>query len=142
MPRRSIASRNSLRSSAISMASRLAPIISTLNLSSTPISSSCQRGVQPGLAAHGRQQRVGAFLFDDLGYGFRGDGLDIGGVGKAGVGHDRGRVRVDQNDPVTFFPQRFAGLSAGIIEFAGLSNNNGARADNHDRLDVGTLWHR
>jgi len=23
-----------------------------------------------------------------------------------------------------------------------LADNNGARADNHDRLDIGTLWHR
>ena len=40
IPNRSIASRNNLRSSAISIASRFAPIISTLNLSKTPISSS------------------------------------------------------------------------------------------------------
>jgi hypothetical protein len=46
-PIRSIASRNSLRSSAISMASRLAPIISTPNFASTPISSSASEVFRP-----------------------------------------------------------------------------------------------
>ena len=60
-----------------------------------------QRGVERGLAAHGRQQRVraaraGDDLLDDL----RRDRLDIGGVGQLRIGHDRRRVRVDQDDPV------------------------------------------
>jgi hypothetical protein len=59
-PIRSIASRNSLRSSAISMASRLAPIISTPYFSSTPISSSASAVLSPvcppmvGSSASGR----------------------------------------------------------------------------------------
>ena len=59
-PMRSIASRNSLRSSAISMASRLAPISSTLNFSSTPWSSSASAVFSPvcppmvGSSASGR----------------------------------------------------------------------------------------
>jgi hypothetical protein len=69
-------------------------------------------GVQPGLAAHGGQQRVGAFLLDDPGHDFRRDRLDIGGVGHLRVGHDGGGVRVDQDDPVTLLAQRLAGLGA------------------------------
>ena len=46
-PMRSIASRNSLRSSAISIAPRLAPIISTPNFSKTPISSSANDVFSP-----------------------------------------------------------------------------------------------
>jgi hypothetical protein len=59
-PIRSIASRKSLRSSAISMASRLAPIISTPNFSRTPISSSASEVLSPvcppivGRSASGR----------------------------------------------------------------------------------------
>ena len=59
-PMRSIASRNNLRSSAISMASRLAPIISTPNFSKTPISSSAKEVLSPvcppivGKSASGR----------------------------------------------------------------------------------------
>ena len=100
-----------------------------------------QRGVQAGLPAHRGQQRVRAFLFDDLGDDFRGDRLDIGGVGQAGVGHDRGGVGVDQDDPVAFFAQRLAGLGTGVIELAGLPDDDGSRTDDHDRLDVGSLRH-
>ena len=57
------------------------------------------RGVQRGLPAQGRQQRVGALLGDDLLDELRGDRLDVGGVGELGVGHDRRRVGVDQADP-------------------------------------------
>jgi hypothetical protein len=46
-PIRSIASRKSLRSSAISMASRLAPIISTPNFLQHPHFLERQRGVEP-----------------------------------------------------------------------------------------------
>ena len=59
-PIRSIASRKSLRSSAISMASRLAPMSSTPNLSSTPMSSRASEVLSPvcppmvGRSASGR----------------------------------------------------------------------------------------
>ena len=100
-----------------------------------------QRGVQPGLPAHCRQQRVRAFLFDDPGDDFGGDRLDIGGVGQAGVGHDRSGVGIDQDHPVAFFAQGLAGLGAGIVEFAGLPDDDGTGADDHDRRDVGSLRH-
>ena len=67
-----------------------------------------QRGVERGLAAHGRQQRVGPLLLDDLGDDFGRDRLDIGGVGQIRVGHDRRRVGVDQDDPVALLFQRLA----------------------------------
>src|SRR3989442_11127898 len=40
-----------------------------------------------------------------------GDGLDVGDVGRGRVGHDRGRVAVDQDDLVALFAQRLAGRS-------------------------------
>ena len=73
-----------------------------------------QRGVQRGLAAHRRQQRVGALgVRDDLGDDVGRDRLDIGGVGQLRVGHDRRRVGVDQNDPVAL---RFRALQACVPE--------------------------
>src|SRR5665647_2479502 len=61
--------------------------------------------VERRLAAEGRQDGVGAFLgddgLDDLGR----DRLDVGGIGELGVGHDRGRVGVDQDDPEGFLTQ-------------------------------------
>ena len=61
-----------------------------------------QRGVERGLPAHGGKQRVRTLLLDDLGDDVGRDRLDIGGVGEVGVGHDRGRIGVDQHDPVAF----------------------------------------
>ena len=100
-----------------------------------------QRGVERGLAAHGRQQRVRPLLGDDLGHHFRRDRLDIGGVGQLRIGHDGGRVGVDQDDAVALLLQRLAGLGAGIVELAGLADDDRAGADDQDRLDVGASWH-
>ena len=100
-----------------------------------------QRGVECGLPAHGRQQRVGPLLLDDLGDDLRRDRLDIGRVGDVRIGHDGRRVRIDQDDPVAFLLERLAGLRAGIVEFAGLSDDDRTRADDQDRFDVGSLGH-
>ncbi len=100
-----------------------------------------KRGVERGLAAHGRQQRVGTLLGDDLGDNLRGDRLDVGGVRETRIGHDRRRVGVDQNDPVTFLLQRLTGLRAGVIEFTCLTDNDRSRADDEDGLDILALRH-
>ena len=47
----------------------------------------------------------------------------------AGIGHDRGRVRVDQHDLVALFAQGLAGLRAGVVELAGLPDDDRAGAD-------------
>ena len=101
-----------------------------------------QRAVERGLPAHGRQQRVGPFLLDDLGDDLRRDRLDIGGVGEIGIGHDRRRIGVDQHDPVALVLERLAGLRAGIVELAGLADDDRAGADDQDRFDVGSFGHR
>ena len=79
-----------------------------------------------GSSASGRSR--GDDLLDDL----RRDRLDIGRVGQLRVGHDRRRVRVDQDDPVAFVLQRLARLRAGIIEFAGLPDHDRPGADDQD----------
>src|SRR4029079_5629671 len=76
-------------------------------------------------------------LGDDL----RRDRLDISGVGEIGIGHDRRRVRVHQDDPVALFLEPLAGLRAGIVELTGLADDDRARADDQDRFDVGSLRH-
>ena len=42
-----------------------------------------------------------------------------------GIGHDGGRIGVDQNYFIAQFPQGLAGLGAGIVEFAGLADDMG-----------------
>ncbi len=99
------------------------------------------RRIQRRLAAQGRQDRVRALLFDDLGQDLRRDRLDVGAVGKIRVGHDGGRVAVQQHHLVALFLQRLAGLGAGIVEFAGLADDDRAGADDEDLFDVGSFWH-
>ncbi len=74
----------------------------------------------------GGEQGVGALALDHLAHHLRGDGFDIGAVRHFRVGHDGGRVGVDQDHLIAFFPQGFAGLGAGIIKLAGLTYDNGA----------------
>ncbi len=106
-----------------------------------------QRGVQRRLAAHGGQQHQlvvrpgGVLLLDDFGHDLRRDRLDIGGVGQLRVGHDGGRVGVDQHHPVALVLQRLHGLGAGIVELAGLADDDRAGADDEDRVDVGAFRH-
>ena len=100
-----------------------------------------QRAVQRGLPAHGRQQRVGPFLGDDLLDRLPVDRFDVDRVRHVRVGHDRGRVAVDQHHPVALVAQRLARLCAGIVEFAGLADHDRAGADDQDGLDVGALRH-
>ncbi len=97
--------------------------------------------VERGLPAEGREQGVGALLGDDLLDVLRRDRLDVGGVGELRVGHDRGRVAVDQDDPQTLLAQHAARLGARVVELAGLADDDRAGADHHDRLDVLTLRH-
>ena len=98
-------------------------------------------GVEGGLAAERGQEGVGFFadddFFDDLG----GDRLDVGAVGELRVGHDGGRVGVDQDDTVALLAQGLAGLDAGIIEFTGLADDDRAGADEEDGFEVGAFGH-
>ena len=132
---------NSSRSSALRIASALAPIRMQPCRSSTPLSCSASADVQPGLAAQGRQHGVGLLDGDDLLDELRGDRLDVGAVGHLGVGHDRGRVGVDQHDLVALLAQGLARLGARVVELAGLADDDRAGADDQDLVDVGTLGH-
>ena len=99
-------------------------------------------GVEGGLAAHGGQQSIGALALDDARDDLRGDRLDIGGVGQLRVGHDGRRIGIDQDDPIALLAQRLAGLRPGIVELAGLTDDDRPGADDEDGFDVGALRHR
>ncbi|MNS95560.1 hypothetical protein D3C72_1298270 [compost metagenome] len=100
-----------------------------------------QRAVQRGLATHGRQQRIRLFLGDDLLDRLPVDRLDVDGVGHLRVGHDRGRVAVDQHHAVALVTQGLAGLGAGVIELTGLADDDRAGTDDEDGLEVSALGH-
>ena len=98
-------------------------------------------GVQTGLAAQRGQQRVRALFLDYALDKLGGDRLNIGAVGQARVGHDGRRVGIDQDDLKAILLEHLAGLGAGVVELAGLANNDGARTNNEDTLDVSTFRH-
>ena len=88
--------------------------------------------IERGLAAERREERVGLLLGDDAFHGFDREGFHVGDVRRLGVRHDRRRVRVHQDDAVAFLAERLASLGAGIIEFAGLADDDRSRADDED----------
>ena len=98
-------------------------------------------GVEAGLTAQRGQQRVRMLFLDHALDKLGGDGLDVGAVGKARVGHDGRRVGVDQDDLKAILLEHLAGLGAGVVELAGLANNDGARTNDEDALDVSTFRH-
>ena len=67
--------------------------------------------------------------------------LDVGHVGHAGIGHDRGRIGVDQHDLVAQAAQRLAGLGARVVELARLADDDRPGTDDHHLVDVVAFWH-
>src|SRR5574342_471013 len=63
-------------------------------------------------------------------------------VGRFGVGHDGGRIAVDQHDLESLGAQGFAGLRPRIVELAGLTDDNRARANHQDTLQICSTGHR
>ena len=84
------------------------------------------REVQSGLAAHGRKEGVGPLLADHFFEESEAEGLDVGSIGQVGVGHDGGRVGVDQDHLVAIRLQGFARLGARVVELARLPDHDGA----------------
>ena len=139
----SIASRNSWRSFGLGDGFRVgADQLDAVARSRAPSSPARWSGVERGLAAHRRQaRRRAAPSRDDLGHDLGRDRLDVGGVGQLGIGHDRGRVRVHQDDAIALLLQRLARLGARVVELARLADDDGPGADDEDGLDVGALGH-
>ena len=71
-----------------------------------------ERTIERRLAAHRGQQRIGLLDRDDLLDDLWQDRLDIGRVCQIRIGHDRGWVRVHEDDPVALGLQRLDGLDA------------------------------
>jgi len=97
--------------------------------------------IEPGLAAEIGQQGIRPLDLDDLRDSLQCEGLDVRRIGHAGVGHDGGRVGVDQHDLVAERAQGLAGLGAAVVELTGLADHDRAGTDDQDFLDVGALGH-
>ena len=68
--------------------------------------------------------------------------LDVGLVGQVGVGHDGGRIGIDQHHFVAVGAQGLGGLGPGVIELAGLADDDRAGADDQDAVEVVASGHR
>ena len=84
------------------------------------------RDVQRGLPAHRRQQRIRVLPLDHLLHDLERDGLDIGPIRQFRISHDRGRIAVNQDNPIPLFLQSPAGLCARVIKLAGLPDDDRA----------------
>ena len=92
------------------------------------------REVEAGLAAQRRQQPVGTLRGDDPLQHRDGQRLDVDGVRRLVVGHDRRRVAVDQHHPDALLAERPARLGAGVVELGGLADDHRAGADDEHAL--------
>ena len=91
--------------------------------------------IEPDLTAEGGQQAVGPLALDHAAQDFDGQRFDVGDVGDALVGHDRGGVGVDEDRADALFAHRLAGLRAGVVELGGLADHDRPAAD--DQTDSG-----
>ena len=90
------------------------------------------RQVESGLPAQGREEGVRPLADNDRLDRLNGQGLDVHSIGNVLVGHDRGRVGVDENRLHPLLAERLASLGPRIVEFSGLTDHNRARADDQD----------
>ena len=100
------------------------------------------REVQPRLPAHGGEDRIRLLLLEDGHDVIERQRLDVGRVGELEVGHDRGRVRVDQDDAHALFPQDLDRLRAGVVELGRLADHDRSRAEDENTFNVGIARHQ
>ena len=97
--------------------------------------------IQARLAPQVREQRVGFLLRHHLRHGVQRERFDVGCIRHAGIGHDRGGIRVDEDNLVAQASQGLAGLRAGVIKLASLPNDDRTGTDDQDFLEVSASWH-
>ena len=97
--------------------------------------------IQCRLAAERRQEHIRLLFDDDLLHHLRRDRLDVGAESELRIGHDRGRVRIDEHHLIAFLAQGLAGLDAGVVELTALADDDGAGTDDEDAFDGGVFGH-
>ena len=119
-----------------------APRSSTPSSSSTPAASSSIARFSAVCPPSVGQERVRALAPEHVGDALEVERLDVRPVGEPRVGHDRRRVRVDDDRPVAVLAQHLERLAAGVVELARLADHDRAGADHADRADVAPGRHQ
>ena len=111
------------------------PRISTWHSFRMPFLASCMARFRPVCPPMPGHDGVGTLVADDLGDVFQRQRLHVDLVRNGGVGHDGGGVGVDEDHLVALLLEREAGLRARIVELRGLSDDDGAGADDQNLLE-------
>ena len=98
--------------------------------------------VQSGLSAQVGKECIRPFLLDHCSQSLHIKRFDVGYIRHFGICHDRCRIGVDQNDLISKASESLAGLCAGIIELAGLTDNDRSGADNENLVNVCPFRHK
>ncbi len=102
------------------------------------------RQVERRLATEAGQQALGLLAGDDRLDRLDGERLEVDDVRHGRVGHDRGRVAVDEDRPDALGAQGAAGLRAGVVELRGLADDHRPGSEDQDgrRLRTGRCHER
>ena len=96
--------------------------------------------VERGLAAEPGQQALGLLLGDDRLDRLDRQRLEVDDVGHRRVGHDRGRVRVDEDGPDALGTERATGLRPGVVELGRLADDDRPRPEDQDGRGLRARW--
>ncbi len=99
-----------------------------------PLLMELHRQGQRRLTTHRGQEGVWLLPLHDPRHPFARERLDVGAIGEPRVRHDRGGVRVHENDPIPLLLERSDGLRPRIVELAGLTDHDRAGAQDQDGL--------
>ena len=87
------------------------------------------------------KKSVWSFFRNDLLHAFRIQRFNISNVSNFRIRHDRRRIGIDKYDFIAEISERFARLGAGIVKLTGLTDDDRARTDDQDFMNVCSLRH-
>ena len=99
------------------------------------------RLIERRLCAHGLDDGIDVVFLTDLHKTLYGERKQVDMVGSDRIGHDGRRIGIDENDLNAFFTKGAGGLTAGVIEFAGLADDDGSGADDQHGTNRGIFRH-
>ena len=99
------------------------------------------RQVEPRLTAYCGKQRIRTFAANHFLGERHAQRLHVGAVRQIGIGHDGGRIGIDQHHFIAVGSERLAGLRAGIVELAGLPDNDRSGTHDQDAVNVVAARH-